>query len=71
MSRVIKGNQSFVIRALKFLGKLGLFVLDVVLAVASDKPRRKSYSDLTAEHLYDEGLVRNQLYSKSRQSPKP
>ena len=51
--------------ALKILWKLSVFALQLIAAFASDKPSRKPYSALTAQHLHDEGLISDNEYAKS------
>ncbi len=51
--------------AFKILGKFALFALQFIIAFASDKPTRKRYSALTAQHLHDEGLISDKEYAKS------
>jgi len=61
----IKSYKSMVFMALRILWKLSLFAVQFIIAFASDKPSRKHYSGLTAQHLYDEGLISEKEYAKS------
>ncbi|HAU3626744.1 TPA: hypothetical protein F7136_04725 [Legionella pneumophila] len=60
-----KSYKSIAFMAFKILGKFALFALQFIIAFASDKPTRKRYSALTAQHLHDEGLISDKEYAKS------
>lgn len=65
MIRKIKSRKSMVFMPLRFLWKICLFALQVIIAFASDKPSTKPYSALTAQNLHDEGLISDEAYAKS------
>lgn len=65
MIRNIKSRKSMAFMALRILWKFGLFTLQFIIAFASDKPSRKRYSALTAQHFHDEGLISDKEYAKS------
>ncbi|MFU7598140.1 hypothetical protein ACM9VS_04835 [Legionella pneumophila] len=60
-----KSYKSIAFMAFRILGKFALFALQFIIAFASDKPTRKRYSALTAQHLHDEGLISDKEYAKS------